>query len=65
MSIISYLFLRRWCEAQKQDLEERLQHMTNHFEFVSKEMKSKINKFAEQVEHQVCPHRPISDVVIL
>ena len=44
---------RRRCEAQKQDLDERLDYMTKQFDALSEEIKSKILKFSEEVEHQV------------
>ena len=44
---------RRRCEAQKLDLEERLEYMTTQFETLMKEIKNKIQKFSEEVEQQV------------
>eukprot|EP00795_Rhopilema_esculentum_P007126 gene7126-12781_t len=44
---------RRRCEAQKQDLEERLEYMTVSFETLTKEIKNKILNFSEEVEQQV------------
>eukprot|EP00112_Aurelia_sp_Birch-Aquarium-sp1_P000229 Seg1019.4 transcript_id=Seg1019.4/GoldUCD/mRNA.D3Y31 product=Mitofusin-2 protein_id=Seg1019.4/GoldUCD/D3Y31 len=44
---------RRRCEAQKLDLEERLDYMTTQFETLMKEIKNKIQKFSEEVEQQV------------
>ena len=50
---MNILLDRRRCEAQKQDLEERLDYMTVSFEALTKEIKNKILNFSEEVEQQV------------
>jgi len=44
---------RKRCEAQKQDLEERLEYMTTQFDTLSDSIKNRILKFSEEVEQQV------------
>ena len=46
-------YYRKRCEAQKQDLEERLEYMTTQFDTLSDSIKNRILKFSEEVEQQV------------
>ena len=46
-------YCRKRCEAQKQDLEERLEYMTTQFDTLSESIKNRILKFSEEVEQQV------------